>query len=105
MASSAPDLEIAPAETQMWRLANISADIWYRVTFDGGPMHVIGEDANPVGEVWSADKLLLPPGKRFDVLVRGPQEGRYAAQDARLLDRRRWRHLPRADTRGRGVGG
>jgi len=64
----------------MWRLANISADIWYRVNFDGGPMHVIAEDANPVGEVWSADKLLLPPGKRFDVLVRGPEAGSYAVK-------------------------
>jgi len=76
----APVLEIAPGETQMWRLANISADIWYRVAFDGGRMHVIAEDANPVGQVWSAKKLLLPPGKRFDVLVRGPDEGTYAVK-------------------------
>jgi suppressor of ftsI len=76
----APHLEIASGETQMWRIANISADIWYRVSFDGGPMHVIAEDANPVGEVWSADKLLLPPGKRFDVLVQGPEEGSYAVR-------------------------
>src|SRR4029079_8134584 len=76
----APRLEITPGKTKMWRLANISADIWYRVNFDGGPMHVIAEDANPVGEVWSADKLLLPPGKRCDVLVRGPEAGSYAVK-------------------------
>ena len=46
------ELEIAPGETQMWRLANIGADIWYRVYFDGRPFHVIAEDANPVGEVY-----------------------------------------------------
>ena len=72
-----PEVTIAPGETQMWRLANISADIWYHVTFEGGPMHVIADDSNPVGKVWSADRLLLPPGKRYDVLVQGPDEGTY----------------------------
>jgi suppressor of ftsI len=72
-----PVLEIAPGETQLWRLANISADIWYRVAFAGGPMHVIAEDSNPVGDVWRQRELQLPPGKRFDVLVRGPDPGSY----------------------------
>ena len=70
-----PELEIAPGETQMWRLANIGADIWYRVYFGGRAFHVIAEDANPVGEVWRAKRLLLPPGKRYDVLVQGPKHG------------------------------
>ncbi len=72
-----PVAEIAPGETQMWRLANIGADIWYRVYFDGMPFHVIGEDSNPVGEVWQTKELLLPPGKRYDVLVNGPRRGGY----------------------------
>ncbi len=72
-----PTVEIAPGETQLWRLANIGADIWYDVEFAGQPFSVIGEDANPVGEVWRADQLLLPPGKRYDVLVVGPQAGTY----------------------------
>ncbi len=72
-----PELEIAPGETQMWRFANIGADIWYRVYFGGRPFHVIAEDANPVGEVWRAKRLLLPPGKRYDVLVQGPKHGHH----------------------------
>ncbi|MDQ6837968.1 MAG: multicopper oxidase family protein [Actinomycetota bacterium] len=72
-----PNVEIAPGETQMWRFANIGADIWYHVALAGQAFHVIGEDANPVGEVWQTQELLLPPGKRYDVLVRGPKAGTY----------------------------
>ena len=72
-----PELQIAPGETQLWRFANIGADIWYHVYFDGLPFHVIGEDANPVGRVWRKKELLLPPGKRYDALVRGPESGDY----------------------------
>jgi suppressor of ftsI len=78
-----PRVEIRPGQTQLWRLANISADIWYRLHFTGGPFHVIAEDSNPVGEVWPAGELLLPPGKRFDVLVRGPDRGRYQLKTLR----------------------
>ena len=72
-----PVQEIAPGEVQLWRLANIGADIWYDVQLEGQPLVVIGEDGNPVWEVWEADDLLLPPGKRFEVLVTGPPEGDY----------------------------
>jgi suppressor of ftsI len=72
-----PSLSIAPGETQMWRLANIGADIWYEVTLEGHPLHVIAEDANPVWAAWSAESLVLPPGKRYDVLVQGGAPGSY----------------------------
>jgi suppressor of ftsI len=72
-----PSLSIAPGETQLWRLANIGADIWYEVSLEGHPFHVIGEDADPVWQTWSADSLVLPPGKRFDVLVQGRDPGTY----------------------------
>ena len=72
-----PSLSIAPGETQLWRLANIGADIWYQVALEGHAFYVIGEDANPVWQTWSADSLVLPPGKRFDVLVQGRIAGTY----------------------------
>jgi FtsP/CotA-like multicopper oxidase with cupredoxin domain len=72
-----PSLEMAPGETQMWRFANIGADIWYQLSFAGQPFNVIAEDANPVGQVWTATELLLPPGKRYDVLVVAPAAGQY----------------------------
>jgi FtsP/CotA-like multicopper oxidase with cupredoxin domain len=74
---SLPVQTIAPGEVQLWRLANIGADIWYDVELEGQQLTVIGEDGNPVWEVWTAGDLLLPPGKRYDVLVTGPAAGEY----------------------------
>jgi suppressor of ftsI len=70
-----PVLTVRTNETHMLRLANIGADIWYRLRLSGTQFSVIAEDANPVAQVWTADELVLPPGKRFDVLVRWPQQG------------------------------
>ncbi|MER6005646.1 multicopper oxidase family protein [Nonomuraea angiospora] len=71
-----PIIHIRPGETQMWRLANIGADIAYNVQLQGVRFNVIAQDANPVARVWSADTLLMPPGSRWDVLVQGPPAGR-----------------------------
>jgi suppressor of ftsI len=70
-----PVLTVRTNETQMLRLANIGADIWYRLKLSGTQFRVIAEDANPVAQVWTADELVLPPGKRYDVLVRWPKAG------------------------------
>ncbi len=72
-----PVLTSRPGQTQLLRLANFSADIWYRLHLDGAAFSVIAEDANPVGRVEKKDELLLPPGKRFDVLVALPKAGSY----------------------------
>ncbi|MFG1705044.1 multicopper oxidase family protein [Nonomuraea sp. M3C6] len=71
-----PAIDIRPGETQLWRLANIGADIDYNVRLQGARFHVLAQDANPVSTVWSSDTLLMPPGSRFDVLVQGPPAGR-----------------------------
>jgi suppressor of ftsI len=78
-----PVLRARTNQTQLLRLANISADIWYCLRLDGAQFSVIAEDANPVGRVWSARELLLPPGKRYDVLVRWPRPGTYRLRTLR----------------------
>ncbi|MFD8393970.1 multicopper oxidase family protein [Streptomyces sp. NPDC059680] len=71
-----PVLTIQPGETQLWRLANVGADIWYHLQLDGYRFTVIGQDGAPVSKVTTANTLLLPPGKRYDVLVAaGSQPG------------------------------
>ena len=72
-----PVLDAQPGGTQLLRLANLSADIWYRLKMDGTSFTILAEDANPVSTVTQADELVLPPGKRFDVLVRWDDPGRY----------------------------
>jgi suppressor of ftsI len=73
-----PRLSLRPGETQLWRIANIGADLFYDVELAGHRLHVIAEDGSPVWRVRSARHLLVPPGKRFDVLVQGGRRGRYA---------------------------
>ena len=75
-----PMLAAQTNQTQLLRLANIGADIWYRLRLASAQFRVIAEDANPVAEVWTADELVLPPGKRYDVLVRWPTPGTYALE-------------------------
>ncbi|MEY9872560.1 FtsP/CotA-like multicopper oxidase with cupredoxin domain [Streptacidiphilus sp. MAP12-33] len=71
-----PVLSIRPGETQLWRLVNAGADIFYSLHLDGYRFTVVGEDGTPVAKVRTESDLLLPPGKRFDVLVTaGPHAG------------------------------
>ena len=80
-----PTLDMKPGETQLWRLANISADIFYDLVFAAQPFIVIAEDGNPVEKLWTAMDLVLPPGKRFDVIVTAPTTaGRLSAAHAGL---------------------
>jgi FtsP/CotA-like multicopper oxidase with cupredoxin domain len=72
---SEPVQGIAPGEVQLWHLANIGADIWYDVELAGASLTVVGEDGNPKWRVEDAEHLVLPPGKRYEVLVTGPAEG------------------------------
>src|SRR5829696_5729708 len=73
-----PALTMAPGETQLWRLANVGAELFYQLHLDGHAFHVVAEDGNPVWDVRNADALVLPPGKRFDVLVQAGDAGTYA---------------------------
>ncbi|MFJ2028913.1 multicopper oxidase family protein [Streptosporangium sp. NPDC087985] len=75
-----PTIHIRPGEIQLWRLSNISANIYYRVHLQGQRFRVIAHDANPVDRIWAADSLLLAAGTRFDVLVRGGPPGRTQLQ-------------------------
>ena len=64
-----PVLTMRPGETQLWRLVNAGADIFYQLQLDGYHFTVVNEDGRPVAQVTTPSTLLLPPGKRYDVLV------------------------------------
>ena len=64
-----PVLSMRPGETQLWRLVNAGADIFYKLQLDGYQFTVIAEDGTAYPQRAAAGELLLPPGKRFDVLV------------------------------------
>ncbi len=71
----APTVDIAPGEVQLWRFANIGADVPYAVTLGSATFFIINQDGAPQPAMTPSTKLLLPPGKRFDVLITGPPAG------------------------------
>ena len=90
-----PELSARPGQTQLWRLANIGADIWYRLYVPGLRFHVLAEDGNPVARVWAAGVLNLPPGKRYDVLVRFGRTQRTALETLAMSTGPGGDHYPR----------
>ncbi|MFB7008644.1 MULTISPECIES: multicopper oxidase family protein [unclassified Streptomyces] len=70
-----PVIRIRPGETQLWRLANIGANIYYKLHLPGARFHVIAQDGVPVGRIYAKDTLLIPAAARFDVLVQGGAPG------------------------------
>jgi suppressor of ftsI len=70
-----PRMTIAPGQTQLWHIGNVGADIFYRLSLPGQTFEVIAQDGHPVIHPRRVSTLLLPPGKRWDVLVRGGRAG------------------------------
>ena len=78
-----PSLTMRPGQTQLWRFANVGANVFYRLQLGGHVFHVVAEDGHPVWKVWSARALVLPPGKRYEVLVQAASPGTYALKTLR----------------------
>lgn len=73
-----PVMRLRPGETQLWHIGNIGADIFYQLAAPGLRLTVIAEDANPLEKPVRAEHLLMPPGKRYDVLVQAPAAGQFS---------------------------
>ncbi|MFE5810212.1 multicopper oxidase family protein [Streptomyces sp. NPDC056491] len=70
-----PRIRIKPGETQLWRIANIGANIFYKVALPGTTFHVVAQDGYPVNKVFPLDSIVIPAGARYDVLVQGGRAG------------------------------
>jgi FtsP/CotA-like multicopper oxidase with cupredoxin domain len=70
-----PRIELRSGAVELWRIANVGANLYYDIELDGHSLLVIAEDGSPVWKTWTASHLLLPPGKRFDVLISGGSPG------------------------------
>jgi len=77
-----PQLTMQPGRLEFWRIGNIGSNIFYQLTLDGVPFNIIAQDGNLQNQVTTTDTLLLPPGKRLEVLVYGPGPGSYSLQAA-----------------------
>jgi len=74
----ATTIAIRPGETQLWRVVNMGNEPYYQLSLDGHTFTVVAEDGSMLWESYTADTLLLPPGKRFEFTVTGGKAGRYS---------------------------
>jgi FtsP/CotA-like multicopper oxidase with cupredoxin domain len=60
------------------RFLNASVARFYRLQLEDHPMYVIATDSGPIDEPFESRELLLTPGERAEVLIRGERPpGRY----------------------------
>jgi len=77
-----PQITMQPGQLEFWRIGNIGSNIYYQISLGGQPFHVIAQDGNLQNQVITAETLILPPGKRIEALVYGPNAGTYQLQAA-----------------------
>lgn len=92
-----PVIDIRPGETQLWRLANIGANIYYKLRLPGTHFHVIAQDGIPVRKVYAQDTLIISAGARFDVLVQGGSPGTSRLETLPYNTGKAGNQFPRAD--------
>jgi len=73
-----PVMSIEPGETQLLRIGNISANMYYNLSLEGHKLYEIARDGIRHNQPISFDQLLLPPSARTEVLVQGGAPGSYA---------------------------
>src|SRR5262245_21470045 len=60
------------------RFLNASVARFYRLQLEDHPMYLIATDSGPINEPFESRELLLTPGERAEVLIRGERPpGRY----------------------------
>ena len=61
------------------RILNASTSRFYRLALENHPLHLIATDGNALESPLQLDELLLTPGQRADVLIKGDKnQGNYA---------------------------
>lgn len=73
-----PTIELHPGETELWRIGNIGANLYYRLQLDGHQLYEVARDGNRLTHIIPADTILVPPGGRMEVLVQPSRRGTYA---------------------------
>jgi len=73
----APTIPIRPGEAQYWRLGNIGADLFLKLTIAGLPFYVVATDGHYLRRPIRMEEVLLGPGSRLEAVVIGGPPGRY----------------------------
>ena len=73
-----PTLVLRPGETELWRIGNVGANLYYRLRLDGHRFYQVARDGNRFAHIVPTDELFIPPGGRIEVLVQGGERGMHA---------------------------
>jgi suppressor of ftsI len=77
-----PTITLHPGETQLWRIGNVGADLYYPLTLDGHRFYEVARDGYRLNRLVPKRQLLLEPGAREEVLVQAAGLGTYALRTA-----------------------
>src|SRR5437899_12791216 len=77
-----PTITLRPGETQLWRIGNVGADLYYLLTLDGHRFYEVARDGHRLVRLVPKQRLLLPPGAREEVLVQAAGPGTYVLRTA-----------------------
>lgn len=72
-----PVMTIAPGETQLLRIGNIGANMYYRLKLPGHTLYELARDGIRHNQLVPFEELLLPPASRSEVLIQGGDAGQY----------------------------
>lgn len=64
-------LPLRAGEIRRWRILNAASARYFELAIPGHTFHVIGTDGGRIETPYDVDEILLTPGERVDVLVRG----------------------------------
>ncbi len=73
-----PTLVLRPRDTELWRIGNVGANLYYRLRLDGHRFYQVARDGNRLARIVPTDELFIPPGGRIEVLVQGSGRGAHA---------------------------
>lgn len=72
-----PTLDIRPGETQRWSIVNAAPHRFFDLTLDGHTLYQIQQDGITLAQARPQQHILVAPGNRIEVIVRGGRAGHY----------------------------
>lgn len=72
-----PKINIRPGELQRWRIYNLNSDNFLKLRLEGQKFQLLATDGNTLEKMRPVKEMLLGPGSRREVLVRGGTPGSY----------------------------
>src|SRR5262245_9536885 len=71
-----PTIDIRPGETERWSIVNAAPHRFFLLKLDGHMLHQIQQDGITLSQARSQSEILVAPGNRIEVIVRGGDTGR-----------------------------